>query len=477
MSAAKLLSAAVVCMLGASLCGTAPATSATRVDSVALARNVLAELVRIDTVEPAGSTQAAQVLAEHFKAAGFPSEDVQILAPKEHPQKANLVVRLRGRGTGKPILWMAHLDVVAADAAEWSVAPFRLSEREGWLYGRGTADMKGEIAAIVAALIRLKREGFTPDRDILAAFTADEEAAGRVNGVRWLLAQHRSLFDVALAINPDGGGGVMVDGQRRYYKVQTAEKAYATYTLSASDAGGHSSRPRPGNPIYRLAAALVRLDAHRFEPRLSATTRAFFRDGAALEPEPLRSDMLALGVDQPTASAFERMSTRPALDALIRTTCVATLLEAGEAENALPQSARATIQCRLLPDEDPHNVLATLRRVIADPSVEVAVAKPPLISPETVPDPHVLGAIRTVVTDMWGPLPVVTGMDAGGSDAVFTRAAGIPTYGAGSIFEEAEDDRHHGRDERIEARAFEQGIDFTCRLMRALSAMKATSES
>lgn len=433
---------------------------------------MLAELVRIDTVEPAGSTAAIETLAEHFRSAGFPERDVSILTPPDHPTKANLVVRLRGKGGNKPILWMAHLDVVAADATDWSVPPFELTEKDGWLYGRGTADMKGEAAAIVAALIRLQREGFTPERDIMALFSADEEAAGRVNGVRWLLAAHRSLFDVAFAINPDAGGGALIDGERRYVSVQTAEKAYATYIMAATDLGGHSSRPHPGNPIYRLAAALVRLDAFRFPPRLTATTREFFRQSAALEPEPLSAAMRALGSDQPPADAFQRMRAYPALDALIRTTCVATLLTAGEAENALPRNARATIQCRLLPGDTGEAVMTTLRNVIADPAIELRVATAPRLSPETVPNPDVLAAIRATVADLWGPLPVIIGMDTGGSDAVFTRAAGIPTYGLGAIFEDAADNRHHGRDERIGVAAFEQGVEFTYRLMKRLAAYR-----
>jgi acetylornithine deacetylase/succinyl-diaminopimelate desuccinylase-like protein len=473
MSSMCLHSIAAACLCSVLPCMTAAATSSASAENLALARDVLGTLIKIDTVEPAGSRVAAEALATRFRAAGFPAQDVFVLAPPEHSEKANLVVRVRGKGIGKPILWMAHLDVVAADAGDWSMPAFELTERDGWLYGRGTADMKGEAAAIVAALIRLRREGFPPDRDILAIFTADEEAAGRVDGVRWLLANHRSLLDVDFAINPDAGGGAIVDGERRFFSVQTAEKSYATYTFATTDTGGHSSRPHPGNAIYRLSAALLRLEAYRFPARLTETTRGFFRDSAALEPQPLRAEMLALGTEHPSPLAFERMSERPAFDALIRTTCVATLLTAGEAENALPQNARSTIQCRLLPGESHETVLETLRGVVADPAVAITVAKPPLISPETVPNPRVLGAIRAIVSELWGPLPVVTGMDTGGSDGVFTRAAGIATYGVGGIFEDTEDSRHHGRDERISAAAFDEGVEFTYRLMKRLSAMQS----
>lgn len=441
--------------------------------NLALAHDVLKQLVAIDTVEPKGSTAAAQALAERFRAAGFAAEDVQVLGPAEHPEKANLVVRLRGRGRGGPVMWNAHLDVVAADPDGWTVPPFALTEKDGWLYGRGTGDMKGEAAAMTAALIRLRQEGFRPQRDIVCAFTADEEAAGHVDGVRWLLNNRRELFDGALVLNADAGGGGLQDGRRLFYAVQTAEKAYATFTVAASGKGGHSSRPEPDNAIYRLAGALERLSALRFPVRLTATTRAFLKDSAALEPADVRADMLALAGDPTDAAAAERLSTRPELNALLRTTCVATLLKAGEAENALPRHAEATLQCRLLPGEDIAQVQAALTTAAADPQVEVTPAKAPLISPETVPDPKVMAAIGKTARAMWPDAPVVLRMDTGGSDAVFTRAAGLPTYGVSAIFAEVADNRHHAPDERIGKAAFEDGVEFTYRLMKSLSAVQS----
>lgn len=455
-------------MLAAPLCAeAAPA------QNLALAHDTLKALVAIGTVEPNGSTAAARMLAERFRAAGFPAEDVQVLGPSEHPEKANLLVRLRGRAGSKPVVWTAHLDVVAADPDGWSVPPFALTEKDGWLYGRGTGDMKGEAAAMTAALIRLKQEGFRPGRDIVCAFTADEEAAGHVDGVRWLLNEHRQLFDGALVLNPDAGGGGSQDGRRLFYAVQTAEKAYATFTVAASGKGGHSSRPEPDNAIYRLAGALERLSQVRFPVRLTATTRAFLKDSSALEPADVRADMLALAADPADAAAAERLSARPEFNALLRTTCVATLLRAGEAENALPRHAEATIQCRLLPGEDIARVQQALAAAVADPQVEVTPAKPPLISPETVPDPRVMAAIAKTAHGLWPDTPVVLRMDTGGSDAVFTRAAGLPTYGVSSIFAEVADNRHHAPDERISRAAFEDGVEFTYRLMKSLSAVQS----
>jgi acetylornithine deacetylase/succinyl-diaminopimelate desuccinylase-like protein len=434
-----------------------------------LAYETLGTLVAFDTVEPAGSTTAAEALAMRFRSAGFPAADVRVLAPPQHPEKANLVVRLAGSGQGA-VIWTAHLDVVAAETRDWSVPPFTLTEKDGWLYGRGVGDMKGEAAAMTAALIRLKQEGHRPVRDIVAMFTADEEAAGHENGVRWLLSSHPELFTQALVINPDAGGGGFKDGVKLFYAVQTAEKLYATFTVAATGRGGHSSRPEPDNSIYRLGAALSRLAGLKFPVRLNATTTSFLKDSARREGGAKRQDMLSLAANPRAASAAERLSAYPEINALIRTTCVATILKGGEAENALPRHAEATIQCRLLPGDRVEDVEHALVGAVDDPKVRVSLAKAPLAAPETMPHPAVIGIIRRTVQGLWPGTPLVARMDAGGSDAVFTRAAGIPTYGAASIFYEADDSRHHAPDERISKAAFEDGVEFTYRLMRALGA-------
>jgi acetylornithine deacetylase/succinyl-diaminopimelate desuccinylase-like protein len=436
----------------------------------AIALDTLRELVEINSAEPFGSLGAASAIARRLLSAGFSASDISLLAPGEHPEKANLVVRLRGRGKGKPLLWTGHLDVVEADAGDWSVPPYTLSDRDGWYYGRGTGDMKGENAALVVSLIRLKAEGFVPLHDLVVAFTADEEAAGHVDGVRWLLATHRSLLDAGIAFNPDGGGGGMLQGRRLYFGVQTAEKTYASFTLTVTNKGGHSSQPERENAIYRLSSALIKVSAYRFPFHLTATTRAYLTVDAGFEPEPTRRDIESVLSTPPADAAVERLSARPDLNSKIRTTCVATLLSAGSAENALPQRAQATLQCRLLPGERSDAVLQALQALIADPQVKIALVRPVTLSPETAPDPRVVDTVTRVVDSLWPRLPVLVTMDAGGSDAVFTRGAGIPTYGIASISDDIEDDRHHGRDERILKSAFYEGVELTYRLMKGLDA-------
>ena len=434
-----------------------------------MALRTLAQLVEINSVEPSGSLDSVTAIAGRLRAAGFTDSELTILAPAEHPEKANLVVRLRGKGEGKPVLWTAHLDVVAADPGNWSVPPFKLTDSDGWLYGRGTGDMKGEAAALAVALIRLKAEQFVLRHDLIVAFTADEEAAGHANGVKWLLNTHRSMLDAGIALNPDAGGGGMRHGKHVFYNVETAEKTYATYTLAVINKGGHSSLPEPDNAIYRLSGALLKLSAYRFPARLTATTRAFLGAEAALEPEPIQRDIRALLATPSDPATADRLSTRLDLNALIRTTCVATLLEAGSAENALPQQANATIQCRLLPGDRPETVMQILHDVIDDAQVTVALARSVNESPETVPDSHVIDTVTRVVDSMWPHVPVLINMEAGGSDAIFTRAAGIPTYGVAAIFAQVNDNRHHGRDERISKTAFYEGVEFTYRLMKEVA--------
>jgi acetylornithine deacetylase/succinyl-diaminopimelate desuccinylase-like protein len=329
--------------------------------------------------------------------------------------------------------------------------------------------MKGEAAALVVALIRLKAEHFVPSRDLIVALTADEEAAGHANGVKWLLNTHRPLVETGIALNPDAGGGGMHDDKRVFFSVETAEKTYATYILAVINKGGHSSQPEPDNAIYRLSGALLKLSAYRFPARLTATTQAFLRADAALEPEPIQRDIRALLATPSDPATADRLSARTDLNAQIRTTCVATLLEAGSAENALPQLAKATIQCRLLPGDRPEAVMQTLHDVIDDAQITVSLARSVNESPETVPDSHVIDSVTRVVDSMWPHVPVLINMEAGGSDAIFTRAAGIPTYGVAAIFADVNDNRHHGRDERISKTAFFEGVEFTYRLMKEVA--------
>src|SRR5690349_6926802 len=331
-----------------------------------LARDIFRELIEINTTDSLGNTpRAARAMAARLRAAGFPSADVQVLIGPD-AKHGNLVARLRGSGAGgRPIITFAHLDVVPARRSDWSVDPFVLLERDGYFYGRGTTDDKVGDAVLVADFIRLKRAGFKPSRDLIMVLTGDEETAGSC--IQWLVTKHRPLIDAEFALNTDAGGGVLRDGRRVMFAVQASEKVYATYVLEAVDKGGHSSLPRPAdNPIYRLAPVLERLAQYQFPVKLNEVSRTFFERSAALESGSLADDMRGVLKDPPDSAAVAHLSAVPFYNSKLRTTCVATMMQAGHAENALPQSARVTINCRILPGEPASEVAATLRRLAGD---------------------------------------------------------------------------------------------------------------
>jgi len=437
-------------------------------EMTALGHAILKQLVEINTNAGHGTTVAAQAIFARLQAAGFSGDDLQLLAPANHPERANLVVRLRGSGKAGPILYIGHLDVVEALRADWSMDPFRLTEQDGWLYGRGTIDMKGQDSAVLTSLIALKQQGFVPERDIIVAFTADEEE-GEANGVAWLLKEHRPLVDAALAINPDGGEAGMQHGRRLYLVMQTSEKIYATFKLEVTDKGGHSSRPTPDNPIYRLAHALDRLAPYQFPVHMTETSRLYFARRAQLETGQLKHDMEQMARAHPDAAAVKRLAADININILLRTTCTATMLEGGHAENALPQRAQATVQCRIVPGETPQTVQQQLAGVMHDASLQIRPVSEITLSPESVPSPEVLHPLEQLVHAMWPEVAVLPQMSPGASDSIYTRAAGIPTFGIDAMFTDIDDDRFHGRDERISAAAFEQELEFTYQLMRSLS--------
>jgi acetylornithine deacetylase/succinyl-diaminopimelate desuccinylase-like protein len=438
-------------------------------DNVALAREVLAKLIALKPTHANGSTQAAQYVADTLIAAGFAKDDVQVLIPAGAPDKGNAVVRLRGKGSARPLLYIGHLDVVEAKREDWNHDPFALTEQDGWLYGRGTIDMLGQDAAMLASIVRLKKEGFAPARDIIIAFTADEEGGATLNGVQWLLKEHRPLVDAELAINPDGGEAALKNGRKLYVSVQTSEKMYVNYALEATDKGGHSSRPTSANPIYRLARGLQRLSSYQFPAHLTDTTRLYFASRAALEQGQVRADMLAVSGAKPAPAALARLSKEVETNILLRTTCVATKVEGGHADNALPQRARATVQCRVMPGETQAGIESQLRKVMADEGIKVSVAQPATPSPESAPTPAILSTLGGVMHAMWPGVAVVPNMSPGASDSIHTRGAGIPTYGIDAMFDDLDDARAHGRDERISVPVFGEEVEFTYRLMKALS--------
>jgi len=435
----------------------------------ALARSILKELVEINTTHPYGSTDAAQAIQGHLMEAGFSASDVVLVAPTDHPTKGNVVVRYHGKGSAKPVLFLGHLDVVDAKSEDWSVEPFKLTEKDGWFYGRGSIDMKDGDAAMLETLIRFKRERFVPDRDIIVAFTADEEAGGDANGPAFLLKEHRDLIDAALAVNLDGRSGQYKNGDRFAFEIGSSEKTYVTFTLETTSAGGHGSLPGPDNAIYRLADGLGRLEAYRFPVMLTATTRASFEKFAELDPGPESADLRAVASDPPDPAAAERLSQIVRLNAQLRTTCVATLISGGHAENALPQRARATIQCRMMPGDTAEQVQAALTTVLSDPKIAVTLDAPPIISPESPPTAAIMAKVGRVVHSMWPGVPLVPTMATGFSDDRQTRNAGILSYDLSGVWGDVNENRAHGRDERVGMREFDESVEYTYRLMKAMS--------
>jgi acetylornithine deacetylase/succinyl-diaminopimelate desuccinylase-like protein len=437
-----------------------------------LARDMLKSLVEINTTHEYGSTVAAKAIQGWLSSAGFAPEDVVFLAPTEHPTKGNVVVRYRGKHPGSAVLFLGHLDVVSANAEDWSVDPFELTQRDGWFYGRGTIDMKDGDAALVESLIRLKREKFVPQRDVIVAFTADEEAGGDANGPAFLLKEHRDLIDAAVVVNLDGGGGDSKNGKRQFFEVGTSEKTYLTFSLETTSPGGHGSLPGPDNAIYRLAAGLGRIESFKFPVMLTATTRASFDALAALESGQTAADMHAVAMTPPDLAAAQRLSQNVRLNAQLRTTCVATLISGGHAENALPQRARATIQCRMMPGDTAANVQALLLAALDDPAIRLTEDAPPIVSPESPPTPEILKKVATLVHSMWPDVPIIPTMATGFSDDRQTRNAGLPSYDISGVWNDVDENRAHGRDERIGIEAFDQSVEFTYRLIKEMSKTK-----
>jgi len=431
-----------------------------------LAREIFQELIEINTTDAAGdTTKAAEAMAARLKAAGFPASDVQVLGP--NPRKGNLVARYRGAGTRKPLLLLAHLDVVEARRDDWSVDPFRFIEKEGYFWGRGTTDDKAMAAVWVATLIRFRQEGYVPDRDLIVALTADEEG-GNFNGVQWLLSQRRDLIDAEYALN-EGGESHMKGGKHLLNSIQPSEKTYQSFGLEVRNAGGHSSRPIKDNAIYRLAEGLTRLSRYEFPVRLNEVTREYYRRMSTLYSGQTAADMTALARNPSDRAAAVRLSVSPHNNALLRTTCVATQLEAGHAENALPQTARATVNCRILPGESAAEVRATLVRILNDSKIAVSSLADAVSSPPSPLRPEVMGAVERITTEMWPGIPVIPMMSTGATDGLYLRNGGIPTYGVSGFFENVDDTRAHGRDERLGVKEFFEGCEFLYRLVKALT--------
>ena len=441
-----------------------------------LSREIFQQLIEINTTDSVGSTTvAANAMAQRLLDAGFPKEDVVVLGPNE--RKGNLVARIHGTGPAKPFLLIGHLDVVEALRSDWTTDPFQFVEKDGYFYGRGTQDIKEGDAIFITTFIRLKKEGFKPDRDIILALTADEEG-GKSNGIDWLLKNHRDLIDAAFVLNTDAGGVDMVNGKPISFNVEATEKLYGDYQLTATSAGGHSSLPVPDNAIYHIADALTRLQAYTFPFELNPVTRAYFEKMSTLESGQTAANMKGILENPPSAEAIARLSATPKYNATMRTTCVATRLSAGHANNALPQSATANVNCRILPNHSQEETRQQLVEIFNDPKVDVSYVNDAREVVDAAPDskglpptelqPEVMQPLAKVVAQMWPGVPVIPVMETGASDGKFTSKAGIPTYGVNGIAIDIDDDRAHGKDERLGVDSYYRGVEFYYRYVKLL---------
>jgi len=431
-----------------------------------LAHDIYKQFIEIQSGFTTGSTTpVAEAAAARLKAAGFSASD--IFVGGAIPKKANLVVRYHGTGARKPILLLAHIDVVEAKREDWSTDPFQFLEKDGFFYGRGTGDDKAQAAVWIANLIQYKTEGFKPDRDVLVALTADEEGGGPYNGVDWLIKNHRDLIDAELALN-EGGWGEESKGKKISNDLQVSEKYVLNFRFEVRNKGGHSSMPVHDNAIYRLAGALQRLGQFGFPLKTNEVTAAYFEQMSKIETGPIK-DALAKAASGSRESMEHVAAASPAWNSTLRTTCVATMLEGGHAINALPQLAAATVNCRVLPEDAPEYVLNTLQKVVADDQVSVKQLSEFSKAAASPMRPDLLKAVSDITTRIWPGVPTVPIMVMGATDGRYLRAAGIPTYGIQGFFMDRDDIRFHGRDERLGVESFYEGQAFLYELVKRLS--------
>jgi acetylornithine deacetylase/succinyl-diaminopimelate desuccinylase-like protein len=445
-----------------------------------LSRDIFQQLVEINTTDSVGSTTiAANAMAKRLLDSGFPKQDVVVLGPND--RKGNLVARIHGTGAAKPILFIGHLDVVEALRSDWTTDPFKFVEKDGYFYGRGTQDMKVNDAILVTTFIRLKKSGFKPDRDLILALTADEEG-GKSNGVDWLLKNHRDLINAAFVLNADSGGVDLENGKPVTFNVEATEKLYGDYQLTATNPGGHSSLPGPDNAIYHIADALTRLQAYTFPFALNPVTRAYFSRMSELESGQTAADMKGILKTPPSLLAMKHLSLIPKYNATVRTTCVATRLSGGHANNALPQTAAANVNCRILPSYSREEIRQQLIQIVHDSKVSIRYVNDNGEVRDTAPTakgvpptdlkPEVMQPLTKVVAEMWPGIPVVPVMETGASDGKYTSEAGLPTYGINGIAIDISDVRAHGKDERVGVDSYYRGVEFYDRYIKMLSGGK-----
>lgn len=442
-----------------------------------LAHDIFKQLIEINTTDSVGNvTAASEAMAQRFRDAGFAENDIYIGGPND--RKKNLVVRLHGSGKARPLLLIGHLDVVEARREDWTTDPFQFVEKDGFFYGRGAQDMKDDDAIMIATLIRMKQEHTAPERDIILALTADEEG-GKFNGVNWLLLNHRDLIEAEFVVNTDDLCLWTRNGKPEVMELIAGEKIYSDYHLLVTDSGGHSSLPKPLNPIYELSAALARIGNYKFPLELNEVTRAYYERMSKVESGQRAADMKGILAEPPDETAAARLSQDLNDNATLHTTCVATRLSAGHANNALPQRAEAIINCRILPGHTKQEIHDALVRVVADPAVNVEYVSNTGAASETVPEapiftphplrPDVVQTAEKIANQMWPGVPVIPAMARGASDGIFTTAAGMPTYIVSGVAIDRNDDREHGRDERVGVDSFYAGLDFWYRFLTALT--------
>jgi acetylornithine deacetylase/succinyl-diaminopimelate desuccinylase-like protein len=471
----RVFFAATLCLILCTIvCASAQQDEVTR----QLALDIYKQLIEINTNDSVGNvTAAAEVMAKRFRDAGFPESDISVLGPNE--RKKNVVVRLHGSGKHKPVLLIGHLDVVEARREDWTTDPFQLVEKDGYYYGRGTTDMKDGDAIMSATLIRMKKEGYLPSRDIILAMTADEEG-GSSNGVDWLVHNHRDLIDAEFVLNHDGGGVCLVHCQAPFMAVDAAEKVYGDFVLTATNPGGHSSLPVPDNAIYELAAALMRISQFQFPFELNNTTRAYYEQQVKSEKGQRAADIQAILQNPANLEAVGRLSKDPMDNSTIHTTCVATRLNGGHANNALPQSAQANVNCRVLPGHSLEEIRLELEKVLADRKIKVQFRETSGAVADHAPEQHgfapppprkeVFDSLNRVVAEMWPGTPVVIDMATGASDGRYTNAAAMPTYAVSGVVYDRDDIRAHGKDERERVDWFLRGVDFYYRFLKGVTA-------
>ena len=449
-----------------------PDPPATLTKDQLLAKEIYKQLVEINTTAEHGSTtKAAEALAVRFRAAGFPEKDIFLGGAA--PTKGNIVVRYHGKAERRPLLLLAHLDVVEAKREDWTRDPFAFEENDGFFYGRGSADDKPMASIFAASLLRMKAEGYVPDRDIILALTADEEG-GPDNGVQWLIKNHRDKIDAAYALN-EGGGGSYKNWKPLLHAVQATEKVPVDFAVKVTNKGGHSSVPVRDNAIYHLAGGLAKLADYAFPVTLNEVTKVFFERTAAIETPEMGAAMRALVKNPADAAAAATISKQPRYSSMLRTTCVATRLFGGHANNALPQLATANVNCRIVPNVAPEQIRLELLRVMGDSAITIAPGPALALSAPSPLTAELMEPVEALTKQMWPGTPVIPQMSTGATDGRYLREVGIPTYGVSGIFGDMDDNRAHGRDERTLVKSFFEGHEFLWKLVKTLTSKKPIS--